>query len=325
MNRSGKGSRSRGRGSGRQWEESQQPGKGSTGSRSWGQSSNEWYESTARWREIDQRRGYASATAGGGAWATDDEEWIRQVPASSWQSREAAARLGGYASWEAALAGDNIGASWEEEASAGRAASTTAGGDASAPAGGDARAKPPTEFEHWRWSWNEEQRQWFGKSHKPGNPTGGGNTPKGLFAEQNLRNKEKRQRSRVKRDEEDDRDPDGAAGRQRQRDEKRTLDLIKNTFRVGAAEEAEMKYGAPGDWWGSSSSSLQGIERVQWPAMQQKVEANQAATRARIALREAAAAAVVAAEAVAAAAATEEAAALAVTEVAAPVARLPWD
>ena len=192
MNRSGKGSRSRGRGSGRQWEESQQPGKGSTGSRSWGQSSNEWYESTARWREVDQRRGYASATAGGGASVT---EW-RRIGAG----REAAARLGGYTSWEAALADgacdnigriDNIGAWWEEEASAGRAASTTAGGDASAPAGGDARAKPPTEFEHWRWSWNEEQRQWFGKSHKPGNPAGGGNTPKGLFSEQNWRKKEK--------------------------------------------------------------------------------------------------------------------------------------
>ena len=129
----------------------------------------------------------------------------------------------------------------------------------------------------------------------------------------------------MKRDEEDDRDPEGAIGRQKQRDEQRALDEALHEYRVGAAEEAEMKYGAPGDWWGSSSSSLQGIERVQWPAMQQKVEANQAATRARIALREAAAAAVVAAEAVAAAAATEEAAALAVTEVAAPVAGIPWD
>ena len=91
MNRSGKGSRSRGRGSGRQWEESQQPGKGSTGSRSWGQSSSEWYESTTWWHESDQRGGYASATAGGGASATADEEWIRQVPASSLESREAAA------------------------------------------------------------------------------------------------------------------------------------------------------------------------------------------------------------------------------------------
>ena len=67
----------------------------------------------------------------------------------------------------------------------------------------------------------------------------------------------------MKREEEDDRDPDGAAGRQRQRDEKRSLDLIKNTFRVGAAEEAEMEFGTPGDWWGSSSRILQEDERAQ--------------------------------------------------------------
>ena len=262
MIRSGKGSRSRGRGSGRQREESQQRGKGSKGSRSWGQRSSDWDESTTWWHESDQRGGYASATAGGGASATADEEWIRQVPVSSLESREAAARAGGYASWAAAVAGDNIGASWEEEASAGRAASTTAGGDASAPAGGDARGKPPTEFEHWRWSWNEEQGQWFGKSHKPGNPAGGDNTPKGPFSEQNRRRKEKRQRSMMKRDEEDDRDPDGAIGRQKQRDEQRAVDLAKHTFRVGAAKEAEMEFGAPGDWWGSSSSILQEVERV---------------------------------------------------------------
>ena len=130
----------------------------------------------------------------------------------------------------------------------------------------------------------------------------------------------------MKREEEDDRDPEGAIGRQKQRDEQRALDEALHEYRVGAAEEAEMKYGAPGDWWGSSSSILQEIERAQWPAMQQRAEADQAATRARKAVKQARTAAVVAAEAaVAAAVATGEAAALALTEVAAPVAGVPWD
>ena len=140
----------------------------------------------------------------------------------------------------------------------------------------------------------------------------------------------------MQRDEEDDRDPEGASGRQQQRNEQRALQTTLHEYRVGAVLEAEMEHGAPGEWWGSSSSIMQGNEWAHWPAMQQKVEAEQAATRARKALKQAATAAVVAAEAaVAADVATGDPvglaevaavlAALVVAEGAAPVAGVPWD
>ena len=140
----------------------------------------------------------------------------------------------------------------------------------------------------------------------------------------------------MQRDEEDDRDPEGARGRRQQRDEQRALQTTLHDYRVGAVLEAERVHGAPGAWWGSSSSIMQGNEWAHWPAMQQQVEAEQAATRARKAVKQARTAAVVAAEAaVAADVATGDPvglaevaavlAALVVVEGAAPVAGVPWD